>query len=183
MDSVTDMNKTSATSATDQDLSASYDSKKLSLIDRKFLKGEAFVPPSDRDNFVGFRPHYIFLYGTLMDPMQLRKVLQLENTPTFQPATIVGWKIMLWGHYPALVFNPGNVIHGMAYEVQKELHIEYLKYYETEVYKIKGCTIKFNNGTEVPGKTFIYNGDKSLLKEGSFDLKDWQMKQLEKKSF
>jgi gamma-glutamylcyclotransferase (GGCT)/AIG2-like uncharacterized protein YtfP len=151
-------------------------------MDRKFLKGDAFVPPSDRDNFVGFRPHHIFLYGTLMDPVQLRKVLQLENTPTLQPASIVGWKIMLWGQYPALVFKPGNIIHGMAYEVQKESHVEYLKYYETEVYKVKGCNIKLGNGTEVPAETFIYNGDNNLLKEGSFDLKDWQMEQLEKKS-
>jgi gamma-glutamylcyclotransferase (GGCT)/AIG2-like uncharacterized protein YtfP len=159
-----------------------YDSKKPSLIDRKFLKGDAFVPPSDRDNFIGFRPHHIFLYGTLMDPVQLQKVLQLENRPTLQPASIVGWKLMLWGQYPALVFQPGNIIHGMAYEVQKESHMVYLKHYETEAYRVKGCNIKLGDGTEVLGETFIYNGDENLLKEGSFDLKDWQIEQLEKKS-
>jgi len=188
MDSVNDENKKPVTIAAnpaieeDQESSACCNSKKPSLIDRKFLKGEAFVPPSDRDNFVGFRPHHIFLYGTLMDPVQLRNLLQLENTPTLQPATIVGWKIMLWGQYPTLVFKPGNIIHGMAYEVQKESQMEYLKYYETEAYKVKGCNIKLGDGTEAPGETFIYNGDSNLLKEGSFDLKDWQMKQLEKRS-
>jgi gamma-glutamylcyclotransferase (GGCT)/AIG2-like uncharacterized protein YtfP len=185
MDSFEDKNKKPATSAAkptteDQNFSASYNGKKPPIVARKFLKADAPVPPSDGDNSVGFRPHHIFLYGTLMDPVQLRKVLQLESTPTLQPATIVGWKIMLWGQYPALVFKPGNIIHGMAYEVQKESHVEYLKFYETEDYKVKGCSIKLANGMEVPGETFIYNGDKNLLKEGSFDFKDWQLEQLER---
>ncbi|KIN06960.1 hypothetical protein OIDMADRAFT_21886 [Oidiodendron maius Zn] len=148
----------------DQKSSASYNSKKPSLIDYKFMKGEAFVPPSDRINFVGFRPLHIFLYGILMDLVQLQKII-------------------LWGQYSALVFNPGNIIHEMAYEVQKESHMEYLKYYETEAYKVKGWNIKLGNGTEVPGETFIYNKDGNLLKKGSFYLKDWQMKQLKKKSW
>lgn len=114
-----------------------------------------------------------------MDPTQLRKVLHLKHTPTLQPATIVGSKIMLWGQYPALVFNPGNIIHGMAYKVQKESHMDHLRYYETDAYDVKTCTVKLGNGAEVPGKTFIYNGDESLLKKGSFDLKDWQMRQVE----
>lgn len=59
--------------------------------------------------------------------------------------------------------------------------MEYLKNYETEAYKLKGCRIKLSDGRDVLGKTFIYNGDMDLLKEGSFDLKDWQMEQLEKK--
>jgi gamma-glutamylcyclotransferase (GGCT)/AIG2-like uncharacterized protein YtfP len=153
MDSANDENMKPATTVAhlapeDQESSASYNSKKPPLIVRKFLRGGTFVPPSDRDDFVGFRRHHIFLYGTLMDPMQLRKVLQLEDTPTLQPATIVGWKIMLWGQYPALVFNPGNIIHGMTYEVQKESHMQYLQYYETEVYKIKGCNINGGSGED-----------------------------------
>ena len=79
---------------------------------------------------------------------------------------------MVWGQYPSLVFNPGNIIHGLAYEVQKESHMEYPKYYETVAYKVKGCSIKLGNGTEGSGETFIYNEDKNLLKEGSFDLRD-----------
>lgn len=38
----------------------------------------------------------------------------------------------------------------MTYEVQKVSHMEYLKYYETEVYKVKGCNIKLVNGKEGP---------------------------------
>jgi hypothetical protein len=107
-------------------------------------------------------------------------VLRLKDTPALQPASISGWKIKLWGPYPALVVKPGNVIHGMAYEVQKAAHVEDLKYYETEVYRVEGCNIELANGAEVQGETFVYNGEESLLKEGIFDLKDWQMEQLEK---
>lgn len=155
--------------------------KKLSPMIRKFMKGGAFIPSPDRDNFIGFRPHYIFLYGTLMDPAQLQKVLRLETTPSLRPATITGWKMMLWGaYYPALVFKSGNLIHGMAYEVQKESHMEYLKHYETEAYTLHGCMINFpDDQTEIPGETFIYDGDRDLLREGGFDLKDWQMEKLE----
>ncbi|KAF8846633.1 hypothetical protein BDZ45DRAFT_734121 [Acephala macrosclerotiorum] len=99
--------------------------QKLSLINRKFLSGRAFEPPPDRDNFLGFRPQYFFFYGSLMDARQLRKVLQLQETPVLQSASIVGWNIMLWGQYPALVFKANTITHGMAYEVQEE-HVEYL---------------------------------------------------------
>jgi len=64
--------------------------QKLSLISRKFLSGRAFVPPPDRDNFLGFRPQYFFFYGSFMDGRQLRKILQLQETPVLQSASIVG---------------------------------------------------------------------------------------------
>lgn len=30
-------------------------------------RDQAFEPPLDRDNFLGFRPQYFFFYGSLMD--------------------------------------------------------------------------------------------------------------------
>lgn len=89
---------------------------------------------------------------------------------------------MMWGQYPALIFKPevNNITYGMAYEVQKEEEVEYLKHYEIEVYRVKGCIIKLVDGREVIGKTFIWNAEKELLKEGKFNLKDWQMEQLDK---
>lgn len=154
--------------------------QKLSLINRKFLSGRAFEPPPDRDNFLGFRPQYFFFYGSLMDAGQLRKVLRLQETPVLQSASIVGWDTMLWGQYPALVFKVNNITHGMAYEVQKKEHVEYLTRYETEAYRVKGCMIKLADGRELAGKTFIWNAGRELLKGGNFNLKDWQMEQLEK---
>jgi hypothetical protein len=85
------------------------------------------------------------------------------------------------GSYPALVFKVNNITQGVAYQVQTEEHVERLKYYETDSYRVKGCLIKLaDDGTEVPGKTFIWNAGKEELKEGKFSLKDWQMEQLEK---
>jgi hypothetical protein len=63
--------------------------QKLSLINRKFLSGQYFEPPPERDNFIGFRSQYFFLYGSLMDPRQLRKVLRIPETPALQSASIV----------------------------------------------------------------------------------------------
>jgi hypothetical protein len=84
------------------------------------------------------------------------------------------------GPISCLIFKANNITHGMAYEVQKEEHVEYLMYCETEAYRVKGCMIKLADGREMGGKTFIWNAEKELLKEGNFDLKDWQMEQLEK---
>jgi hypothetical protein len=87
----------------------------------------------------------------------------------------------MWGPYPALVFKPNNITHGLAYEVRTEEDVEKLKYYETDAYRVKGCLIKFgDDGREVPGKTFVWNKGKEELKEGTFSLRDWQMEQLEK---
>ncbi|TVY46560.1 hypothetical protein LOCC1_G005760 [Lachnellula occidentalis] len=152
----------------------------LSLTNRNFPSGRAFEPPPDRENSHGFRPQYFFFYGSLIDARQLRKILQLQKTPVLQCASIVGWDIMLWGQYPALIFKADTVTYGMAYEVQKEEHVEYLMRYETDAYRVNGCEIKLADGREVGGKTFVWNAGKELLKEGSFDLKDWQMEQLEK---
>jgi hypothetical protein len=88
--------------------------------------------------------------------------------------------MMLWVEYPALIFKMNNITYGMAYEVFKSEHVEYLARYETEFYKVKGCMNKLADGREVAGKTFIWNAGKELLKEGSFNLRDWRMKQLEK---
>lgn len=121
MNSFNDENKPAAVAtkptATDGNPLASDNKQKLFNMDRKFRIGNASIPNPDRDNSLGFRPLYICFYGTLMDPTQLQKVLSLENLPTLQAASTIGWRVMLWGQYPASVFKPSNVIHGMAYEV------------------------------------------------------------------
>ncbi len=60
--------------------------------------------------------------------------------------------------------NKGHIT--LSQRTLRLLHGRYLYYYETEAYKVKGCNIKLGNGTEVLGETFIYNGDKNLLKKG-----------------
>lgn len=148
---------------------------------RKFLNsgGQAWEPDPTYD-YNAFRKEFYFFYGTLMDPKTLAEVLRLPSRPTCYPANIIGYSCKLWGPYPALVDNPpGAIIHGMAYEVQSPEEVNYLQAYETDNYKPRGCLIEFEDGKEVAGKVFKWNADKSLLKEGVFDLKDWQMEKLD----
>ncbi|KAJ9361172.1 hypothetical protein DTO280E4_3919 [Paecilomyces variotii] len=127
----------------------------------------------------GFTEQYYFLYGTLMDTSTLRDVLQLSSWPELRPAKIVGYHCKLWGQFPALL-ESGDEVHGMAYWVQSMTELERLIGYEGDLYARKRCMIHFNNGqSQVLGSTFVWCGDEALLKEGDFDLKDYQMMRFE----
>lgn len=115
-----------------------------------------------------------------MDPSTLAKVLKLLDKPQLHLAVIFEHKIKLWGQYPALIDGPPDqTIHGVAYKVQTQKEADILAAYEIEMYKEKGCCLLFKNGSMAPGLTFVWNAEESLLKEGSFDLKDWLMYQSE----
>lgn len=64
----------------------------LSLMARKFQNsgGKGWVQNPDYD-YYAFRKEYYFLYGTLMDPSTLARVLQLPSRPLLYPAKIVGY--------------------------------------------------------------------------------------------
>ncbi|KAK7756260.1 hypothetical protein SLS62_001856 [Diatrype stigma] len=122
-----------------------------------------------------------FFYGSLMDASTLQRVLGLGERPQLEPASIVGYHVKMWGPYPALQNGPqGNVVRGMMWEVEGAKRKDRLAEYETNNYKEKGCIIKKEDGSSVWGTTFIWDGDTSELKEGTFDLKDWQMNQLDR---
>jgi hypothetical protein len=63
----------------------------------------------------------------------------------------------------------------MAYEVQNPTERERLQAYETSYYKPRPYLIHLPDGRKIIGTTFIWDADTALLKEGAFDLKDWQM--------
>lgn len=83
----------------------------------------------------------------------------------------------------------GAVINGMAWDVRHldnkaKLEIkERLDAYETKRYRRAGCMIEVEGkGDEedgVLGITYRCAGDVRELREGSFDLRDWQMARLE----
>ena len=148
---------------------------------RKFLHsgGKAWKQDPNYD-YHAFRKEFYFFYGTLMDPTTLAEVLQLPARPETYPAKIVGYSCKLWGPYPALVDKPRVTVYGVAYEVQSSEDAERLKAYETDSYTLSRCIIKFQDGREITGNVFKWGGDKALLKEGVFDLKDWQMEKLER---
>ncbi|KAJ0116657.1 hypothetical protein J7T55_009807 [Diaporthe amygdali] len=126
------------------------------------------------------RKELYFFYGSLMDPTQLQRVLNLKNRPrSLVPAEIVGYHIQMWGPYPALIDGPpGNVVKGIAYEIEGEEAKNKLADYETGNYKEHRCTIRLKGGAQVSGITFEWSGDMDDLKDASFDLKDWQMTHL-----
>jgi gamma-glutamylcyclotransferase (GGCT)/AIG2-like uncharacterized protein YtfP len=135
---------------------------------------------ADSDNYyAAFRKEHYFFYGSLMDLSTLVHVLKLRDRPELLPAMITGYTCILWGQYPALVDGPPEAsVRGMAYVVQRPSHQKLLELYETDHYKVRHCLINLQDGKEVKGRTFLWNADRGLLKEGTFDLKDRQMNKL-----
>lgn len=163
-----------------------------SLMMRKFMAAEANAEEAEADwsrreaaNLQGEEEkrrskEWYFFYGSLMDPKQLRQVLGLREPPRdFRPAEIVGYHVRMWGPYPVLLDGPpGNVVKGVAYEIEGGEHKDKLARYETSNYREHNCIIRFTADEDVIGTTFEWAGDESELREGSFDLKDWQMAHL-----
>ncbi len=115
-----------------------------------------------------------------MDPVTLRKVLNLKARPKLQPATITGYHCKLWGAYPVLLDGPcGAKVNGVVFEVQSAEEVKLLQQYETNRYKKVSCHIHLEDGSKIRGQTFLWHTSLEELHEGVFDLKDFQMKSLE----
>ncbi|KAJ5216598.1 uncharacterized protein N7498_003005 [Penicillium cinerascens] len=136
----------------------------------------AEFPTAEQD---GFRVEYYFFYGTLMDRTVLASVLQQPHRPEVYTARIRGWQCRMWGDYPTLVHGPDYTVSGVAYEVRSLRDRDRLIVYETDAYSLANCLIEFGHGRSVQGKTFVWNNDTELLRPGTFDLKDWLLKQKE----
>ena len=131
---------------------------------------------------IGFQKEtYFFFYGTLMDRSVLAKVLKKPERVELQPARLVGWSCKMWGEYPALLAeSTGNIAYGVPCEVQTTTDRERLMEYETNAYRLQECRIELGNRpSSVMVQTFVWDGDLETLREGSFDLKDWVLKQKE----
>lgn len=128
-----------------------------------------------------FEEIFYFFYGTLMDSSTLSKVLNHPGQPELHPAMLFRYHMKLWGDCPAIFVGPDSneVIHGMAYKVRSQKEEDSLAAYETDMYRVRGCTMTFNDGSQTPGRTFVWNAEIELLREGSFDLKDWLLKKRE----
>lgn len=87
----------------------------------------------------------------------------------------------LWGDYPAIFVDPFSteIIHGVVYKVRSQEEEDRLVAYDIGMYRTRGCTITFEDGSETTGRTFVWNAEMELLREGSFDLKDWVRKKNE----
>ncbi|KIM73859.1 hypothetical protein PILCRDRAFT_14928 [Piloderma croceum F 1598] len=126
---------------------------KPSIMVRKFLNAQDGDQSPDT-----FSPKFYFFYGSLMDPGQLARVLGLRQYQAVtRPASITGYSCKMWGPYPALVATR-------------------LAEYETEAYEEHDCIIRFVDGEEASGMTFVWRGDADDqdLREGNFNLREWQ---------
>jgi hypothetical protein len=121
-----------------------------------------------------------FFYGSLQDPDVLSDVLGLKSPPALRPARIVGYKVRLWGQYPALSSEPDGHLQGLAFEVPDEASASRLAKYETNSYRPKSCIIEIEdtdgNGqtTKVNGYVFEFCGNPNDLSDGTFDLERWR---------
>ena len=128
-----------------------------------------------------FRKSYYFSYGSLKDPARLSHVLDTGiSLNQLLPAHIVGYSCEMWGRYKALVDGPsGNIVSGLAYEVQTKDDADKLAHYKTNAYKVVPCRILLDS-TDLPedrnavfGATFLYAGDPQALRDKRWDRKLW----------
>ncbi|KAF6238269.1 hypothetical protein HO173_003549 [Letharia columbiana] len=137
---------------------------------------EVYGQPIHRQYSTDTFPRPYFFYGSLMDPQRLSEILRsdIKHLPSLRSAHTIGYRCKLWGPYPALVYAPDAVTHGMVLEMQDEKQVERLQHYETSNYRVQACTLRFEDGSEARGETFMWDGEEGELREGSFDLKAWQ---------
>ncbi|KAL4746651.1 hypothetical protein BDW72DRAFT_210251 [Aspergillus terricola var. indicus] len=132
---------------------------------------------------------YLF-YGTLADTALLAEILSLDSVPQLRPARILGYKVKLWGQYPAVIpvdeahlgTNSDCFVEGFAYRLERVQHAERLAEYETGNYRPGACQIVYSDdptdelkdkAVEEQGYVFQFVGDMNDLSEGVFDLGTW----------
>ncbi len=115
-----------------------------------------------------------------MDPEVLRSILNLSEPPQLRDATVHGFRLNLWGIYPALVRsshrNSGEV-EGKAHWLETLEQLEKLQAYETAAYEWCLCEIALEDGTKVEdARTFRWaaSPDDKQLEEGRFDPERFQ---------
>lgn len=111
----------------------------------------------------------LFFYGSLMDTDLLVKLLELHHPPDLRPAELKGWRIKMWGPYPALIPAPGwtEPVLGCVYECQGK-HLPALERYEGETYRPQEVTVTLPSGETVTAWCFVWDDDLDELEEGSY---------------
>jgi hypothetical protein len=123
-----------------------------------------------------WKPTMLFFYGKNMDPEVLQVIMKSPDSLHLKPASISGWKMKMWGIYPAIVPSEADSrIKGMAYLVESEDQYNHLAGYEIPQYVASPCKITIDGEQDiVNGETFAWNGALSDLVDGAFDLLDYQ---------
>ena len=106
---------------------------KLTEATRQLCGTEKSTSPTKQSQHEAKQP--FFFYGSLQDPTILKHVLTLKEQPILRPATVHGFRLKLWGPYPALLDGESDaMIPGMIYEINSSQQIEQLQTYETNLY-------------------------------------------------
>lgn len=126
-----------------------------------------------------FHSFRMFFYGSLMDPEVLQAILSLPELPVARPAAIYGFRVKMWGIYPALVpaCSISEKVHGTVWEVTSQIQFDRLAAYETQAYRWGECDGNLEGDETINGcRVFCWAGepDSKELDEGSFDLERYQ---------
>ncbi|KAI1365227.1 hypothetical protein F5Y08DRAFT_338937 [Xylaria arbuscula] len=135
------------------------------------------------DILTSWTPFYFFFYGTLQVPHVLQTVCRLSPAqynanPLCPGAQLMGWRVMMWGQFPALV--PANAdddpVPGKVWKCEDPMHLRRLCGYEGTAYRMAYCTIRVpaadGSGrveTIYRARTFV-SAVPDDLEEGSFNL-------------
>ncbi|KAE8842864.1 hypothetical protein HRS9139_02161 [Pyrenophora teres f. teres] len=138
----------------------------------------SIIAESAQTSEKSFEPCHMFFYGSLMDPEVIQSVIKLTELPTTKAATISGFKIKMWGIYPALVpSEEADKVVGTVWGCKEEQYFQRLAEYETSAYTWTVCEAVLKDGTVIEGcRTFCWAGKPNSreLEEGSFDLERYQ---------
>ena len=129
---------------------------------------------------------WYFFYGTLRDPATLAEVIigSQGELPKLHPARIDGYETMLWGSRAALVKGVSDVsVRGSAFKIETTTQARRLQGYATDAFKVESCKLRLEDGegqdSVVDGQTLVWDGPQDELKQGQFDLREFQMSKLE----
>ncbi|KAI1134879.1 hypothetical protein F5Y05DRAFT_194439 [Hypoxylon sp. FL0543] len=105
-------------------------------------------------------PVWYFFYGTLADPVVLRRLLGCD--PIYKPASVSRGVLKTWGgKYKALVdsVDESATVQGHAFLVEDQQQEHSLQLYETDKYEVVRCEIRIDGEETVRGLTFRFIGD------------------------
>ncbi|KAI1213118.1 uncharacterized protein F4807DRAFT_457203 [Annulohypoxylon truncatum] len=123
-----------------------------------------------------FEPFYFFFYGSLQIPHVVTTVVRgggegASYKPILKPGSIEGWKIMMWGPYPALVPKKGGKVTGKYWKCKRPEDVCRLCMYETDAYRMEFCDITTEEGDVINGgRIFVSTVERDELEVGSFNL-------------
>lgn len=137
-----------------------------------------------------WKPAYLFVYGSLMDPDVIQKVLRVPSPPSqLSPARLPNFKMKMWSIYPTLIPSETgeDVVQGRVFLVEEMAQFRLLEMYETDAYTWREVEVELLTGgkeqdsgdgssEKLACRVFVWAGDPNskLLEDGTFDLERYQ---------